>query len=147
MVYTGTDLVLPTSEPAVSTVPVRYNNRTADDVGARTQSVAGWYYLALQLAPAATGTGVAPVPIVLDLSVTGSPEDGPRYPSADARPFGGTLPSNAPAPQAAGPGDAASGSVTGPLGWVVTGAAAALVAALVVAPVIRGRRRARSLKR
>jgi Ca-activated chloride channel family protein len=36
LVYTGSELVLPTTGPALTTTPVRYTNRTADDIGVRT---------------------------------------------------------------------------------------------------------------
>jgi Ca-activated chloride channel family protein len=152
MVYTGPDLTLPTNSPALTTVPVRYGNRAADVVGSRTQSVAGWYYISVQVgAPSEDNGAAAPVPVQLDVSVTGTPEAGPQYAfaSAEARqagPFGeGKVPAAA-APQAetapSAAGTATSSTLISPLGWAAIGAAGALVASLVVALVLR-RRRAR----
>jgi Ca-activated chloride channel homolog len=80
LVHTGSELVLPTTDPALTTAPVRYDNRAADDVGVRTQSVAGSYYIAVQLGPAAQDPeAAAPVPITLEVTVaTGSPGPGTR---------------------------------------------------------------------
>ena len=152
MVYTGPDLTLPTNSPALTTVPVRYGNRAADVVGSRTQSVAGWYYISVQVgAPSEDNGAAAPVPVQLDVSVTGTPEAGPQYAfaSAEARqagPFGeGKVPAAA-APQAetapSAAGTATSSTLISPLGWAAIGAAGALVASLVVALALR-RRRAR----
>jgi Ca-activated chloride channel homolog len=135
--YHGEASHLPTSKPAISTVPVRYANREADDAQLRTQSVAGWYYVAVQLGPPHGDTGGAgPVPIQLDVSVTGTPEPGPSYVS-------GSPPTRLTAsPQgAAASGTAPSSAVVSPLGWVVTGVAASLVVAIVAAWIVRARRR------
>lgn len=78
--YIGSATMLPTNDPAVSTVPVRYNNRTADVHSARSQSVSGWYYIAVKVSPPHTDKGTAsPVPVHLELTVAGQPEQGPRY--------------------------------------------------------------------
>jgi Ca-activated chloride channel homolog len=134
LVYTGRELVLPTNEPAVTTAPVRYNNRAADDNGVRTQSVAGTYYIAVQLGPTAEDPDAAvPVPIQLDVTVAGDPEPGPRY--ADTEPsFGERTPT--PAPQVA-----ATRTVIAPAGWVAFGVSTLLVLGLVVALILRVRRR------
>ena len=147
--YNGSVYHMPANQPAFSTVPVRYANRTAEDHELRTQSVAGWYYISVQLGPSREDIGPAPVPIQLDLSVTGTPEAGPRYATVDAQPSGGTpAPSDgAPVPEAAAQGHATTVALVSPLGWTVAGAAAALVAALATALVVRGRRRARSANR
>jgi Ca-activated chloride channel family protein len=142
--YNGSVYHLPVSKPAFSTVPVRYANRTAEDHELRTQSVAGWYYISVQLGPSREDIGPAPVPIQLDLSVTGTPEAGPRYAMVDAQPSGGTPSAGAPVPEAAAQGHATTVALVSPLGWTVTGAAAVLVAAFATALVVRGRRRARS---
>ncbi|MEV0299360.1 VWA domain-containing protein [Nocardia sp. NPDC050710] len=79
--YTGTHEVLPTNKSALATVPVRYRNRETGDGRAAGQSVDGWYYIAVKLSPAVlTGDPTAaPVPIELELAVTGTAEPGPRY--------------------------------------------------------------------
>ncbi|WP_345602386.1 vWA domain-containing protein [Pseudonocardia adelaidensis] len=133
--YTGSEMVLPSSKPAMTTVPVRYNNRTADDYPARTQSVAGTYYIAVQLGPAAEDPEAAvPVPIQLDVSVSGDPEPGPRYAQVAAPP-GGQAPAGAPNAQAP-----AVRTVIAPAGWVAIGVGALVVIGLVVAVVARRRR-------
>lgn len=84
-VYLGTDGVLPANGPAVATVPIRYNNRAADESTVRKQALAGWYYIAVKLG----GNGAnAPVPMRLDLTVAGTPENGPTYAESAA---GGVL--------------------------------------------------------
>ncbi|RDI55749.1 vWA domain-containing protein [Nocardia mexicana] len=80
-VYVGTDTVLPTSDPAVATTPVRYGNRNADDSHIRDQTTPGWYYISVKLGSAREGVDHLPVPIRLDLTVTGTPEPGPKYTS------------------------------------------------------------------
>jgi Ca-activated chloride channel family protein len=135
MVYTGSELVLPTTDPALTTAPVRYNNRTADDISVRTQSVAGDYYIAVQLGPTAEDPEAAgPVPITLEVTVSGDAEPGPQYAQVDA-PFGEPAPvevQNAQPP--------ATRTVIGPAGWVAVGVAALVVAGLVGAVVARRRR-------
>lgn len=78
--YTGTDTVLPTDKP-MATVPIRYANRTADDIKARRESVAGWYYLAVKVGSTFEQGDAAPVSIQLDLTVSGARENGPTYSS------------------------------------------------------------------
>ncbi|MFD0363286.1 VWA domain-containing protein [Nocardia sp. GCM10030253] len=79
--YTGTAQVLPSSKPALATVPIRYNNRKADDQDIRRQAVAGLYYIAVKLG-STFEEGNTPVPIRLDLTVSGAQEDGPKYSTA-----------------------------------------------------------------
>ncbi|WP_433559580.1 vWA domain-containing protein [Pseudonocardia xinjiangensis] len=132
MVYTGKDFTLPT----ISTAPVRYNNRAADATTVRTQSVAGWYYIAVQVGPVADDArSAAPVPVRLDVSVTGTAEPGPRYDPASgdaaAGPFGENRSPAPAAPQepVAAPVDTATHLAISPVGWIAAGAV--LVAALV----------------
>jgi Ca-activated chloride channel family protein len=137
--YTGTTQVLPPNDPAITTAPVRYSNRTADDISARNQSVAGTYYIAVQVGPTVDDTARAvPVPIELDVTVAGNPEPGPRYAQA-APAFGEQAPVEAPNTQAP-----ATTTVVSPAGWVAFGVAAlvviGVVAGLVVAVVARRRR-------
>ncbi|MFD1523923.1 vWA domain-containing protein [Pseudonocardia yunnanensis] len=150
--YNGEARQLPSNGPAITTVPVRYGNRNADVVATRTQSVAGWYSISVQVGAPHTDTGIAaPVPIQLDLTVTGDPEPGPAYAfsSPEAQrigPFGepGT-PAAAPVP--AGPGsargEAASTTVVSPAGWATIAGGAALVVAMAIGLVLRARRRTR----
>ncbi|GAA1175139.1 vWA domain-containing protein [Pseudonocardia alaniniphila] len=150
--YNGDARQLPSNTPALTTVPVRYGNRNADVVATRTQSVAGWYSISVQVGAPHTDTGTAaPVPIQLDLTVTGDPEPGPAYAfsSPEAQrigPFGepGTpaTPPVAVAPGAA-QGEAASTTVVSPGGWATIAGGAALVVALGTGLVLRSRRRAR----
>jgi Ca-activated chloride channel homolog len=143
-VYTGGSVTLPTD--SISTAPVRYNNRTADANAVRTQSVAGWYYIAVQVGPVADDTAsAAAVPVRLEVSVTGTAEPGPSYDRASldavrGGPFGENRP---PAPQEAvgAPGTAATRSVISPAGWVVIAVGALLVVALVGGALALRRRR------
>ncbi|MFG1798101.1 VWA domain-containing protein [Nocardia sp. NPDC049149] len=80
-VYTGTAGVLPSNDPAMVTVPIRYHNRDADQADVRKQSVAGWYYIAVKLG-STFEEGHTPVPVRLDLTVAGAREPGPVYSSA-----------------------------------------------------------------
>jgi Ca-activated chloride channel family protein len=135
LVYTGRELVLPTNEPAVTTAPVRYNNRTADDNEVRTQSVAGTYYIAVQLGPTEEDPeAAAPVPIRLDVTVAGDPEPGPRYAAAGpSAPFGDraqAAPDSRVAP---------TRTVIAPAGWVAIGVGTLLLLGLVVGIVVRRR--------
>jgi Ca-activated chloride channel family protein len=135
LVYTGSELVLPTTDPALTTAHVRYNNRTADDISVRTQSVAGTYYIAVQLGPTAEDPEAAgPVPITLEVTVSGEAEPGPRYARVNA-PFGERAPVEVQNVQAP-----ATRTVIGPAGWVAVGVAA-LVVLGVVAVVLARRRR------
>ncbi|NNH73433.1 VWA domain-containing protein [Nocardia uniformis] len=74
--YGGDARVLPTSDPALATLPVRYNNRTSEELADHNQSVAGWYYIAVKVGPAETTDAV---PIRMDVTVAGDAEPGPRY--------------------------------------------------------------------
>lgn len=149
--YTGSATTLPTSKPAIATVPVRYGNREADVVKARSQSVAGWYYIAVQVGSVAEDkAGAAAVPVRLDVSVTGGPEDGPRYAfaspeAAQTGVFGeGGRPAAAAQPSPA-PGQAeATSTASSPVGWGVIAATAALVAVLVGAVLATRSRRRRA---
>jgi Ca-activated chloride channel family protein len=133
LVYTGSELVLPTTGPALTTAPVRYSNRTADEVGVRTQSVAGTYYIAVHLGPTEQDPGAAaPVPVTIDVDVSGEKEPGPRYAS-----------SREPAPVAEPVAQApATRTAISPAGWVAVGAAALVLIGLVIAALARRRRRA-----
>ena len=151
--YNGEARQLPCNEPAITTVPVRYGNRNADVVATRTQSVAGWFSISVQVGAPHTDTGIAaPVPIQLDLTVTGDPEPGPAYAfsSPEAQrigPFGeggapAAAPSAPPGPASAG-GVASSSTVISPGGWATIAGGAALVVALAIGLVLRSRRRTR----
>ena len=151
--YNGEARQLPSNEPAITTVPVRYGNRNADVVATRTQSVAGWFSISVQVGAPHTDTGIAsPVPIQLDLTVTGDPEPGPAYAfsSPEAQRIGsfgeGGAPTAAPparpGPASAG-GVASSSTVISPAGWATIAGGAALVVALAIGLVLRSRRRTR----
>jgi Ca-activated chloride channel family protein len=150
MVYTGRNVTLPTD--SISTTPLRYNNRAADATAVRSQSVAGWYYIAVQVGPVADDTRSAvPVPVRLDISVTGTIEPGPQYdPASDAAQaglFGENRSPGAAAPQepVAAPGDPATRSTISPAGWILIAVGVVLIAALVGGGLaLRRRRRATS---
>ncbi|MGW1740842.1 vWA domain-containing protein [Nocardia sp. NPDC001965] len=78
--YTGTENILPSNDPALATTPIRFLNRDAADHAVHGQAVAGWYYIAVKLSPAhGEKVRVAPVPVELEVDITGEPEPGPRY--------------------------------------------------------------------
>ncbi|WP_084760641.1 vWA domain-containing protein [Nocardia mangyaensis] len=78
-VYTGTATALPTNEPALVTPEVRYRNRESSAPDVAAVAMAGWYYIAVKLAPARDDAVAGPVPVELDLAVTGTPEPGPTF--------------------------------------------------------------------
>ncbi|GAA5050821.1 vWA domain-containing protein [Nocardia callitridis] len=82
--YTGETTALPNNDPALTTAKVRYANRTADAHEDRSQSVPGWYYIAVKLGPAREESAGTPVPISIDVAVSGQPEPGPIYQSNTA---------------------------------------------------------------
>ncbi|MEV0416292.1 hypothetical protein AB0I68_37485 [Streptomyces sp. NPDC050448] len=63
------------------TAPVAYENRFADDAGARLARVAGWYYIAVTLAGKVGEftEDAVPVPLTLRMDVTGKPAKAPVY--------------------------------------------------------------------
>src|SRR5690606_5893822 len=65
-------------------LPVRYRNRELGTLGCRGVSVAGWYYVAVAVGPRAAGSDVD-VPVTLEVSLSGTPQDGPQYQYASAR--------------------------------------------------------------
>ncbi|MEV0299361.1 VWA domain-containing protein [Nocardia sp. NPDC050710] len=137
--YTGTETVLPSNEPALATVPIRYRNREAADNKVAAQSVAGWYYIAVKLSPAhAEKSKAGPVSIELELAVTGNPESGPTYRGGTDRV--GTFGENGkPANHAGGAHDStqASGATdssdNSPIVWVAT---AVIVVGVVVGAIL-----------
>jgi Ca-activated chloride channel family protein len=80
--YTGADAVLPANDPAFATVPIRYSNRDSADLETRRQAVPGWYYIAVKAGSTAKEGDKRPVPIRLDLTVSGTQEPGPSYSTA-----------------------------------------------------------------
>ncbi len=85
-VFTGRPAALPSTEDVLSTVPVRYHNRHADTFSARSQALAGWYYIAIKVGSTAASGDDVPVPVTLDLTIGGRPEDGPSYAGASQKP-------------------------------------------------------------
>lgn len=79
--YTGSESLIP-QEKAIATVPVRYGNRNADVVSARSQSIAGTYYIAVKVGPTTEEGADQPVPVTLELTVAGTEEPGPTYAAA-----------------------------------------------------------------
>ncbi|MFD4355499.1 VWA domain-containing protein [Nocardia sp. NPDC058518] len=78
--YTGTPQTLPTNQQALAVPEVRYRNRESSEKEVADNALAGWYYIAVKLSPTQDDPGaVRPVPIELDLAVTGTPEPGPTY--------------------------------------------------------------------
>lgn len=155
--YDGDADTLPSGGGSLATVPIRYSNRTVDAADVRGESVAGWYYIAVALSPTREEpAAAAPVPVRIDLTVTGTEEPGPRYAYASPqRRDAGTFGENGP-PRAL-PADngesmsgrqrtavvteqAADGAIS-TVGWVViAGGGVLLVAVPAVMLLIRRRR-------
>lgn len=111
--YNGEASSMPGNDPALATVPVRYRNRDAGFGDAKREGLDGWYYIAVSVGPSHTEGAGGPVPIRLDLNVTGTAEPGPRYESATA---GGTFGENAtktPGGTSSGTGDSTNSPVAG----------------------------------
>ncbi|WP_227982349.1 vWA domain-containing protein [Nocardia spumae] len=148
--YNGEADGMPTNDPALATVPVRYNNRDSGFGNGKDQSIDGWYYIAVSVGPSHTEGVGGPVPIRLDLTVAGTAEPGPKYESATAD---GTFGENAvtmkPPQQSAG-GSQSAGAVdansddgvsTTVVLFTVVGAL--VVAVLIGVAVLLGRRSGR----
>ncbi|MFD3510948.1 VWA domain-containing protein [Nocardia sp. NPDC058666] len=133
--YTGAADTLPTNEAALATPEIRYRNRESSEKEVSENALAGWYYIAVHMGPARHDPGsVRPVPIELDLAVTGTPEPGPTYQSAPGSTAGTPAP-NAP-DTATKPADDDNSTVL--LGIVVAGFAAL---GIIVFTLLRMRRR------
>jgi Ca-activated chloride channel family protein len=140
--YQGDALKLPNTG-ALATVPVSYANRDAG-APASSASVSGWYYIIVQYGDyGTTRDGAAPVPVTIDLTVSGEPQAAPPYavPEGEATDaeavdaFGGES-LGAPEPEAAG-GDPGAGpldfvSGRGLLVWGGVALAVLVVILLVV---------------
>lgn len=138
--YTGSEQLLPSGKQ-LATVPVRYANR--EEGGELvTQSVAGWYYIAVK-----AGQTVSPdkraagVPVELELSVTGDPEPGPQYRSGTGETFGKEGKSaRATDPESvSAAGDSGDDGVPAVV-WVATALGVCVIAAIVVLVVLLRRR-------
>ena len=142
--YSGTERILPANDPALATVPIRYLNREERGEVA-DQAVAGWHYIAVKLSPTIHSTrAVAPVPIELEVAVTGEPETGPQYSDGDAAGEGtfGEKAKQVAAGDSAEQAGETSNSGVSPLVWVaVAGAVVVAVAAFAGALLLARRRR------
>ena len=141
--YNGTENILPGNKPALATVPVRYANREVSDADIANQALAGWYYIAVKLSPTLDGERTAgPVPIELEIDVTGDPEPGPSYRdgAADDPVFGENV-----KPRSVEAGDAQPAGVDAdagisPLVWVAVVVGVIVLAGVVVLVVLVVRR-------
>ncbi|WP_063916388.1 vWA domain-containing protein [Nocardia jinanensis] len=141
--YNGTENLLPANAPAIATVPVRYANRENSDADIANQALAGWYYIAVKLSPTLDGERTAgPVPVELEVDVTGAPEPGPRYEdrTADDSVFGESGKSRSAPDGAAQAAGASEGDGISPVIWTAIVAGIVLVAGAVVAGVLGIRR-------
>ncbi|MFI5718292.1 VWA domain-containing protein [Nocardia sp. NPDC051750] len=136
--YTGSEQTLPSHDPAIATAPIRYLNRESADPQVAGQAVAGWYYIAVKLSPT---DKVAPVPIELEVDITGEPEPGPQYTNeASAGTFGENSKPAASGDPAAQAGETSDSGVS-PLVWVALAGASVVALAAVVAALLSARRR------
>ncbi len=138
--YAGTEKTLPVNDPALATAPIRYLNR--DERGeVADQAVAGWHYIAVKLSPTIHSTrAVAPVPVELEVAVTGEPEPGPKY--ADGDTVGeGTFGEKSKQVAAGDSAREAGDSGISPLVWAVIAAAAVVAVAASTGALLLARRR------
>ncbi|MGH8883509.1 MAG: vWA domain-containing protein, partial [Stackebrandtia sp.] len=144
--YNGTENIVPANDPAIATVPIRYANRENRDGDIASQALAGWYYIAVKLSPTLNGERtVGPVPVELEVDVTGDPEPGPRYQDStgDDSVFGDSGKSRSVQEQ---DGTAQAAEPTGdggmpPVIWVAVAGGAVTIAGAVLAAVLGIRRR------
>lgn len=124
--YNNTEMTLPYNGDALATVPIRYLNREESDTDIANQATAGWYYIAVKMSPTLDGERtVAPVPIELQIDVTGAPEPGPTYRNSSGEgAFGDAAGASAEA------AEAATADESGVVPWLLLGGGAlvALVA-------------------
>ncbi|MFI5714496.1 VWA domain-containing protein [Nocardia sp. NPDC051750] len=141
--YNGTENIVPANDPAIATVPIRYANRENSDGDIANQALPGWYYIAVKLSPTLNGERtVGPVPIELEVDVTGAPEPGPRYrdSTGDESVFGNDGKSRSVEDDTAQvPGPSEQDGVS-PLIWAAIAAGVVVVAGAVVAAVLSIRR-------
>jgi Ca-activated chloride channel family protein len=97
--YAGAAKALPQDQPAFTTLPIRYQNRSVKgDQTQQLQSVAGWYYIVVKLGHASDNAQHPPVPLTLKVTLVGTPEAGPAYrDSAGAGSLGESRGASAPA--------------------------------------------------
>ncbi|MFC9972679.1 VWA domain-containing protein [Spirillospora sp. NPDC127200] len=144
--YSGTATSLPGNDKAFATLPVRYRNREAATKEHNAQSTAGWYYISVKLGVVSSlrqsDDLTSPLPVTLDLTVTGTPEKGPQYADASGRDLFGAAPPSASEPSAAAKPSAGkeAGDDSVPL-WLLGAAGAAVlgVAAMVLFLILRRR--------
>ncbi|WP_280468233.1 vWA domain-containing protein [Nocardia cyriacigeorgica] len=138
--YGGQEKTLPTNDPALATAPIRYLNREANGDIAK-QAVAGWYYIAVKLSPAAGEGRAAGVPIELELDVSGEPEPGPQYREASGETFGNDKPVDRPGgDQTVAAADSGDDDGISPVVWVASALGVCVVAALGILVVLIRRR-------
>lgn len=138
--YSGTEKVLPANDPALATVPIRYLNREERGKVA-DQAVAGWYYLAVKLSPTIHDTrAVAPVPVELEVAVTGEPESGPQYADGDTASGKATFGENSKQVASGDSAEATADSEVSSLVWVAIGGAVLVVLAGLVGALVLVRR-------
>ncbi|WP_280498721.1 vWA domain-containing protein [Nocardia cyriacigeorgica] len=138
--YTGSEQVLPSGKQ-LATVPIRYANR--EEGGELvTQSVAGWYYIAVKAGQTVNpDKRAAAVPVELELTVTGEPEPGPQYRSGSGETFGKEGKSARATDQDRVSAGADSGDDGVPaVVWVAAALGVCVVAAVVVLIVLLRRR-------
>ncbi|MEV6340389.1 VWA domain-containing protein [Nocardia vinacea] len=147
--YTGTEGVLPTNK-AIATVPIRYNNRKADQLESRREAVIGWYYIAVKLGSTFEQGENRPVPVQLDLTVTDTKESGPTYAGTIGDGVFGENSTGVKTPTSRTPGAAPavaesraseSNSSTGLIAVAVIGVAIIGVAGVLIGLLVARRRR------
>ncbi len=145
--YLGAESVLPAAGDPLATVPIRYDNRNGG-LDQRRQSVAGWYYIAVDVGSNAGLRKGASVPVTIDLTVAGTPEPGPAYENAAAGGVFGESADSGDTPSAQrDPADTAaqgqpSGSATLPVLATIIGACGFIaVSTVLVARYLSRKRR------
>ncbi|NEW40562.1 VWA domain-containing protein [Nocardia cyriacigeorgica] len=142
--YGGSEQVLPSGKE-LATAPVRYLNR---EEGGKlvAQSVAGWYYISVKAGQTVSPEKrAAPVPVELELTVTGDPEPGPQYRNGTGETFG----KEGKSARATDRDEVSAGADSGDDGgvpavvWVATALGVAVIAAVVVLVLLLRRRTTR----
>ncbi|MEV4235613.1 VWA domain-containing protein [Nocardia sp. NPDC049737] len=147
--YTGTEGVLPTNK-AIATVPIRYNNRKADQLESRREAVAGWYYIAVKLGSTFEQGENRPVSVQLDLTDTDTKENGPQYASTIGEGVFGENSTGVKTPTSRTPGaapavaESRASESDSPTGWIMTGVICVViigVAGVLIGLLVTRRRR------
>jgi Ca-activated chloride channel family protein len=135
-----------TGNDRLASAPVRYQNRPPDwgsaPLSLGPDSIAGWYYISVYVDDFAVGDTPTPVPVTLEVSVTGKTDSGPAYKGEGGDPFGDQTGSKASGRDKDDGGPLSALANAGPLLWVGVPLLLLLLAGGLVALLLLRRRRA-----